>query len=94
MTCPDSSNDPFATTPEKKAFFDAFGFLVLRQAFSIEEFETMERAFEQVITDELRARDADRNQLIRVGMRTAGGAGRFLKDDLIRTVDQGITIPL
>lgn len=42
-------------TPEQKAFYDAFGFLVLRQLYPLEEFREIELAYEQVITHEAEA---------------------------------------
>ena len=42
-------------TPEDKAFFDTFGFFVLRQVFSAQEIQAIDDAFEHVITHELLA---------------------------------------
>ena len=51
-------------TPEQKAYYDTFGFIVLRQLFSSDEFQEIERAFEQVITQEAEASGiGDRTQL-------------------------------
>ena len=51
-------------TPEQKAFYDTFGFLVLRQAFALEEFQEIERAYEEVIMREAEAAGiGDRTQI-------------------------------
>ena len=59
-----TSHQQIKHTPEQKAFYDTFGFLVLRQAYSPEELQEIECAFEQVIMQEARAAGVgDREQL-------------------------------
>ena len=41
-----------AITSEQKAFYDAFGFLVVRQLFSAAEMEELSRTFDAMLTAE------------------------------------------
>ena len=50
-------------TAEDKSFFDAFGFFVWRQAFSDQEIQAIDDAFEQVVTGELHAKGLKRDRL-------------------------------
>jgi hypothetical protein len=40
-------------TEEQKAYFDVFGFLVLREAFSVEEMQRIDCEYDEIMTEAL-----------------------------------------
>ncbi len=51
-------------TPEQKAHFDTFGFLVIRQAFSSQEMKTLTGETERMFDEHLRKKPVDENEVI------------------------------
>ena len=51
------------TPPEQKAFYDAYGFLVLRRAFEAGQVDRIQRAYEHVMTRALNKQGKHRDKL-------------------------------
>jgi ectoine hydroxylase-related dioxygenase (phytanoyl-CoA dioxygenase family) len=75
-------------TEQQRTFFDTFGFLVLRQAFSPEEIGEISREFEEVLDVDRQGRvfDGQKRQAVLAFVEQRAGLTKLVEDDRIYCV--------